>query len=117
MDTEGVLLRFDGLFRRVQEEMEEDKETIETVNILMVVVSTRTLIMIIISPHVQRQLTAGSLYCWRPSSNNFFNPQSPTFCVAKGGKPLRLCRANARDHRDVLRGYPFGFPSTQSQRL
>ena len=42
MDTEGVLLRFDGLFRRVQEEMEEDKETIETVNILMVVVSTRT---------------------------------------------------------------------------
>lgn len=42
MDTEGVLLRFDGLFRRVQEEMEEDKETIETVNSLMVVVSTRT---------------------------------------------------------------------------
>jgi len=40
MDTEGVLLRFDGLFRGVQEEMEEDKETVDTVNSLMVVVST-----------------------------------------------------------------------------
>ena len=114
MDTEGILLRFDGLFRGVQEEMEEDKDTIETVNSLMVVVSA-PLTTTSATPNTMSAI--GGLHCWRPSFNYFVHPQSPSFYVAEAGKFLRLCRANARDQRDFFRCYPFGFPPTQGQKL
>jgi len=42
MDMEGILLRFEELLQGVQEKTEEDKETIEAVNTLMVVVHIQT---------------------------------------------------------------------------
>jgi len=42
MDMEGILLRFDELLQGVQEKTEEDKETIEAVNTLIVVVRIQT---------------------------------------------------------------------------
>ena len=42
MDIEGVLLRCDRLLRKVQEDIEDYKEIIKALNILLVVVSTHT---------------------------------------------------------------------------